>query len=58
MTFTVTEEDASAPELELIPIRLTALEDGTDYRPVPAQGEEAERIRKKILRKSYKMEDF
>lgn len=58
LTFTVTETDCSSPELEIIPIRLTSLSDGTDYRPVLAEGEEAERIEKKILRKSYKMEDY
>lgn len=58
LTFTVTETDCSAPELEIIPIRLTELSDGTDYRPVVAQAEEAARIQKKILRKSYKMEGY
>ena len=58
LTFTVTEDSCSAPELEIIPIRLTALSDGTDYRPVLAEGEEAARIEQKILRKSYKMEDY
>ena len=58
LTFTVTEDSCSAPDLEIIPIRLTELSDGTDYRPVLAQGEEAEQIKSKILRKSYKMEDY
>lgn len=57
LTFTVTQTDCSQPELEIIPIRLTELSDGTDYRPIVAGEEDAERIRKKILRKSYKMED-
>lgn len=58
LTFTVTQTDCSAPELEIIPIRLTELTSGTDYRPVLAQGEEAETILNKILRKSYKMEEY
>lgn len=57
LTFTVTQTDCSAPDLEIIPIRLTSLEKGTDYRPVLAQGDEAERIRQKILRRSYKMDE-
>lgn len=55
--FTVTEDGSEPPELEIVPIRLTAQADGTDYRPVLAEGEEAERIEKKILKRSYKMED-
>lgn len=58
LTFTVTETEASAPTLEIIPIRLTEKEKGTDYRPVLAGEADAERILKKILRKSYKMEDY
>lgn len=41
LTFTVYEDHADAPELTIVPIRLTELDDGTDYRPVLAQGDEA-----------------
>lgn len=58
LTFTVYEDHAEDMQMSIVPIRLTALEKGTDYRPVLAQGEEAERIVNKILRRSYKMEDF
>lgn len=58
VTFTVYEDHADAPELAIVPIRLTALESGTDYRPVLAQDEEAERIVSKILKRSSGMGDF
>ena len=58
LTFTVYEDRADAPKLTIVPLRLTELEDGTDYRPVIAQGEEADRIVKRILKRSYKMEGF
>jgi len=58
LTFTVYEDHADAPELTLVPLRLTELSDGTDYRPVPAQGEEAERIVNRILKRSSNMGDF
>jgi len=56
--FTVHEDHAEAPQVTIVPLRLTALEDGTDYRPVLAEGEEADRIVNRILRRSHKMEDF
>ena len=49
VTFTVHEDHAEAPQVTIVPLRLTELSDGTDYRPVLAQGEEAERIVKRIL---------
>ena len=58
VTFTVYEDHADAPELTIVPLRLTALTSGTDYRPVLAEGEEADRIVSRILKRSYKMEDF
>ena len=58
VTFTVHEDRAEAPEVTIVPLRLTALSDGTDYRPVLAEGEEADRIVSRILKRSYKMEDF
>ncbi len=58
LTFTVYEDHADAPELTLVPLRLTELEDGTDYRPIIAQGEEAERINKRVLRRSSNMDGF
>ncbi len=58
LTFTVYEDHADAPELALVPLRLTELADGTDYRPVPAQGEEAERIVSRVLKRSSNMGDF
>ncbi|MBR3794976.1 MAG: CapA family protein [Clostridia bacterium] len=58
LTFTVYEDRCDAPEVTIVPLRLTELEDGTDYRPVVAGGEEAERIVSRILKRSYKMEGF
>lgn len=58
VTFTVHEDRAEAPEVTIVPLRLTALADGTDYRPVLAEGEEADRIVNRILKRSSKMEDF
>lgn len=60
-TFTVDEDgSADGPELTILPMRLTEIPDkkGTDYRPVFAQGDEIERILKRILNRSSKMEDF
>lgn len=58
LTFTVYEDRADAPKLTLVPICLTEMSDGTDYRPVPAEGEEAERIVKRILKRSSNMGGF
>ena len=58
VTFTVYEDHADAPELTIVPLRLTEQEKGTDYRPIIAEGEEADRIVRRILKLSYKMEDF
>ena len=58
LTFTVYEDHCDAPEMTIIPLRLTALEDGTDYCPVIPQGEEADRIINRILKRSYKMDGF
>lgn len=58
MTFTVYEDRCFPPEIAIVPLRLTELEDGTDYRPVIAEGEEGERIVNRILKRSYKMDGF
>ena len=58
VTFTVHEDRAEAPEVTIVPLRLTEKKNGTDYRPVIAEGEEAERIVKRVLRRSSKMENF
>jgi len=58
LTFNVYEDRCDSPEMTIVPLRLTELEDGTDYRPVIAEGEDAERIVKRILRRSHKMEGF
>lgn len=58
LTFTVYEDHADVPELTLVPLRLTELADGTDYRPVLAEGEEAERIVSRILKRSSNMSGF
>jgi len=58
VTFTVHEDRAEAPELTIVPLRLTELSDGTDYRPVIAEGDEADRIVNRILKRSSKMEGF
>ena len=56
--FTVHEDRAEAPELTIVPLRLTELSDGTDYRPIIAEGDEADRIVNRILKRSSKMEGF
>ena len=58
LTFTVYEDRCDAPEVTIVPLRLTELADGTDYRPVIAEGEEAERIVSRILKRSVNMDDF
>lgn len=58
LTFTVYEDHADAPEMTIVPLRLTALETGTDYRPVLAGDEDADRIVERILKRSYNMEAF
>lgn len=58
LTFTVYEDHADAPELTLVPLRLTERTDGTDYRPILAEGEEAERIVSRVLRRSSNMSGF
>ena len=58
MTFTVYEDHCDAPELTVVPIRLTALDKGTDYRPVVADETDSERIFKRILKLSSNMSNF
>jgi len=58
LTFTVYEYHCDAPEVTIVPLRLTELSDGTDYRPVIAEGEEAERIVSRIFKRSHNMDDF
>lgn len=58
VTFTVHEDYAEAPEVTIVPLRLTALKDGTDYRPVIAEGDEADRIVNRILKRSSNMKEF
>ena len=58
LSFTVYPDHAEKPVLTLIPLRLTEQEKGTDYRPVIAGEEDAERILHRILRRSSGMEDF
>ena len=58
VTFTVHEDYAEAPEVVIVPLRLTQLKDGTDYRPILAEGDEADRIVNRILKRSSGMKDF
>ncbi len=58
LTFTVDETSVQDMEMAIVPLRLTQLSDGTDYRPILAQGEEAERIVNRILRRSSNMKEF
>lgn len=58
VTFTVHEDYAEAPEVTIVPLRLTALKAGTDYRPVIAEGDEADRIVNRILKRSSNMKEF
>lgn len=58
VTFIVHEDRAEAPQVTIVPLRLTALEDGTDYRPVLAEGDEADRIVGRILKRSSNMKEF
>lgn len=58
-TFTVYEDGTvETPSLKLYPMFVTAREKGTDYRPVFAEGDDYERIMKKILNRSINMEGF
>ena len=58
LTFTVYQDRAEPPVMSIVPLRLTSLDKGTDYRPVLAEGEEAERIVNRILKRSYEMDQF
>ena len=58
LTFTVYEDHAEGPELTIVPLRLTALDDGTDYRPVLAGEDDAQRIVSRILKLSSNMSGF
>ena len=58
LTFTVYEDHAEGMEMTLVPLRLTELQKGTDYRPVIASGEEAKKILSRVLRRSSNMGDF
>ena len=58
VTFTVHKDRAEVPEVTIVPLRLTALKDGTDYRPVIAEGDEADRIVNRILKRSSNMKEF
>ena len=58
LTFTVYEDHADAPELTIVPLRLTELDKGTDYRPVLAGDAEGERIVSRILKRSSNMSGF
>jgi poly-gamma-glutamate synthesis protein (capsule biosynthesis protein) len=58
LTFTVRGGAAEPALFEMVPIRLTELDKGTDFRPVPAIGSEAERIRDRVLKRSYKIEEI
>ena len=58
VTFTVYEDHCDAPELTVVPIRLTVLDKGTDYCPVVADETDSERIFKRILKLSSNMSDF
>ena len=58
LTFTVYEDRCDAPEMTIVPIRLTELSSGTDYRPVIAGEADSERIFKRILKLSSNMSGF
>jgi len=51
-------EAFAAPTLKIIPIRTRALASGNDFRPVLAEGSEAEKIVSSILKRSKGMEGF
>ena len=58
LTFTVYEDHAEGMELTLVPLRLTQLDKGTDYRPVLATDEQAEKILSRVLRRSSNLDGF
>ena len=58
VTFTVYEDHCDAPELTVVPIRLTALDKGTDYRPVVADDADSARNFKRTMKLSSGMGDF
>ncbi|MBQ9009024.1 MAG: CapA family protein [Clostridia bacterium] len=58
LTFTVYPDRTEPPVISIVPLRLTSLAKGTDYRPILAEGEEADRIVNRILKRSYEMDQF
>ena len=58
LTFTVYPDRSEPPVMSMVPLRLTSLAKGTDYRPVLAEGDDAERIVNRILKRSYEMDQF
>ncbi|MBQ8092919.1 MAG: CapA family protein [Clostridia bacterium] len=58
LTFTVYEDHTDTPVLSIVPLRLTAMTKGTDYRPVLAEGEAADKIVSRILKRSSEMKNF
>ena len=59
LTFTVYEDHCDAPEMTIVPLRLTQNDKGsTDYRPIVAGGDVAEGIVRRILRRSHNMKEF
>ncbi len=58
-TFTVGEEgEVAPPALKILPVRTTSLADGTDYRPVFAEGERYDRILAKVLGSAPALKGF
>ena len=58
LTFTVYEDRAEGPEMTIVPLRTTQHNRGTDYRAIIAEEDDAQRIMKRILNRSYDMKEF
>ena len=58
LTFTVYEDHAEGPEMTIVPLRTTQHNRGTDYRAIVAEEDDAKRIMKRILNRSYDMKEF
>lgn len=58
LSFTVYKDRAENMQLAIVPLRLTEMTSSTDYRPILAQGDTADKIVSRILRRSAGMDSF
>jgi poly-gamma-glutamate synthesis protein (capsule biosynthesis protein) len=58
LTFSIADGKTEPPRLEVIPFRLSALDQGNDYHPIIPDTIESIRIRDRILKRSYKLDEL